>query len=188
MSPSPLMSVEEAIASLLTMAQAQRLQDSESVALSDARQRVLANDLIATLDLPPWPNSAMDGYALNVGDWKGQPLTVSQQIFAGQTPEALLPGTCARIFTGAPVPDGANCVEMQENVERLEDGRVRFKQALSAGQNIRPQGQETVSGRCCSLPASDSGLSNWPSRRGKAAPMYRWYGVHGWHCCPRGTN
>lgn len=147
MSPSPLMSVEEAIASLLTMAQAQRLQDSESVALSDARQRVLANDLIATLDLPPWPNSAMDGYALNLDDWKGQPLTVSQQIFAGQTPEALLPGTCARIFTGAPVPDGANCVEMQENVERLEDGRVRFKQALSAGQNIRPQGQENRAGQ-----------------------------------------
>ena len=147
MSPSPLMSVEEAIASLLTMAQAQRLQDSESVALSDARQRVLANDLIATLDLPPWPNSAMDGYALNVDDWKGQPLTVSQQIFAGHSPEALLPGTCARIFTGAPVPDGANCVEMQENVERLEDGRVRFKQALSAGQNIRPQGQENRAGQ-----------------------------------------
>ncbi|MCF8998004.1 molybdopterin molybdenumtransferase MoeA, partial [Pseudomonas carnis] len=60
MSPSQLMSVEEAIASLLAMAQARRLQGSESIALSDARQRVLANDLIATLDLPPWPNSAMD--------------------------------------------------------------------------------------------------------------------------------
>ncbi|MBK3510884.1 molybdopterin molybdotransferase MoeA [Pseudomonas sp. MF6747] len=147
MSRSPLMSVEEAIASLLAMAQVQRLQDSELVVLSEARQRVLANDLIATLDLPPWPNSAMDGYALNVGDWTGEPLAVSQQIFAGVAPEALLPGTCARIFTGAPVPAGANCVQMQENAQVLEDGRVRFTQPLSVGQNIRPQGQENRAGQ-----------------------------------------
>jgi molybdopterin molybdotransferase len=147
MSRSPLMSVEEAIASLLAMAQQQRLQDSEPVALSEARQRVLANDLVATLDLPPWPNSAMDGYALNVDDWQGQPLTVSQQIFAGVAPQALLPGTCARIFTGAPVPEGANCVEMQENVDVQDDGRVRFTQPLRVGQNIRPQGQENRAGQ-----------------------------------------
>ncbi|WP_347926805.1 gephyrin-like molybdotransferase Glp [Pseudomonas helvetica] len=147
MSQSQLMPVEEAIDRLLAMAEAQRLHDSESVPLSDARQRVLASDLVATLDLPPWPNSAMDGYALNVGDWSGQPFAVSQRILAGQAPEALLPGTCARIFTGAPVPEGANSVEMQENVELLEDGRVRFKQSLTAGQNIRPQGQENRVGR-----------------------------------------
>ncbi len=147
MSRSPLMSVEEAIASLLAMAQQQRLQDSEPVALNEARQRVLANDLVATLDLPPWPNSAMDGYALNVDDWQGQPLTVSQQIFAGVAPQALLPGTCARIFTGAPVPEGANCVEMQENVDVQDDGRVRFTQPLRVGQNIRPQGQENRAGQ-----------------------------------------
>ncbi|NWB89295.1 molybdopterin molybdotransferase MoeA [Pseudomonas gingeri] len=147
MSQSPLIPVEEAIASLLAMAQEQRLQESEPVALSEARQRVLANDLVATLDLPPWPNSAMDGYALNIDDWNGQPLAVSQRIFAGQAPQALLAGTCARIFTGAPVPEGANCVEMQENVELMEDGRVRFKQPLSVGQNIRPQGQENRAGQ-----------------------------------------
>ncbi|MGP0013443.1 molybdopterin molybdotransferase MoeA [Pseudomonas sp.] len=147
MSQSPLIPVEEAIASLLAMAQEQRLQESEPVALSEARQRVLANDLVATLDLPPWPNSAMDGYALNIDDWNGQPLAVSQRIFAGQAPQALLAGTCARIFTGAPVPEGANSVEMQENVELMEDGRVRFKQPLSVGQNIRPQGQENRAGQ-----------------------------------------
>ncbi|RBH58887.1 MULTISPECIES: gephyrin-like molybdotransferase Glp [Pseudomonas] len=147
MSQSPLIPVEEAIASLLAMAQVQRLQESEPVALSEARQRVLANDLVATLDLPPWPNSAMDGYALNIDDWNGQPLAVSQRIFAGQAPQALLAGTCARIFTGAPVPEGANSVEMQENVELMEDGRVRFKQPLSVGQNIRPQGQENRAGQ-----------------------------------------
>jgi molybdopterin molybdotransferase len=146
MSGSALMPVEEAISRLLTMAEAQRLQESEPVPLSSARQRVLANDLVATLDLPPWPNSAMDGYALNVDDWKGEPLSVSQQIFAGQAPEALLPGTCARIFTGAPVPVGANAVEMQENTEVLDDGRIRFKPSLSAGNNIRPQGQENHAG------------------------------------------
>jgi molybdopterin molybdotransferase len=140
------MPVEEAIAKLLAMAKAQRLHDSEPVPLNAARQRVLANDLVADLDLPPWPNSAMDGYALNVHDWSGQPLAVSQQIFAGRAPDALRPGTCARIFTGAPVPQGANCVEMQENVEVLADGQIRFKQPLTAGQNIRPQGQENHAG------------------------------------------
>lgn len=146
MNASPLIPVEEAISRLLTMADAQRLADSESVPISAARQRVLANDLVATLDLPPWPNSAMDGYALNVDGWDGQPLPVSQQVFAGQAPEALAPGTCARIFTGAPVPDGANGVEMQEHTETLDDGRIRFKQPLSRGSNIRPQGQENRAG------------------------------------------
>jgi molybdopterin molybdotransferase len=85
----------------------------------------------------------MDGYALRLSDWAGEPLRVSQRIFAGQAPEPLEPGTCARIFTGAPVPQGADCVEMQENAEVLDDQRVRFTEALSPGQNIRPQGQET---------------------------------------------
>ncbi|AZD09147.1 Molybdopterin molybdenumtransferase [Pseudomonas chlororaphis] len=147
MSASALMPVEEAIARLLAMAEAQRLQDSEPVALGEARQRVLASDLVATLDLPPRPNSAMDGYALNLDAWDGQPLAVSQRIFAGQAPEPLRPGTCARIFTGAPLPEGANSIEMQENVEPLDDGRVRFKQPLKAGQNIRPQGQENRAGQ-----------------------------------------
>ena len=142
MNTSPLMSVEQAVDRLLTMAEAQWIEDSETVPLSGARQRVLATDLVATLDLPPWPNSAMDGYALNVDGWGGEPLTVSQQVFAGHAPKALAPGTCARIFTGAPVPPGANCVEMQENTEVLDDGRIRFMQPLSAGSNIRPQGQE----------------------------------------------
>ncbi|WP_150770292.1 gephyrin-like molybdotransferase Glp [Pseudomonas fluorescens] len=146
MSASALMPVEEAIRRLLEMAEAQRLQDSESVPVSAARQRVLAADLVATLDLPPWPNSAMDGYALNVDDWDGQPLPVSQQVFAGQAPEALTPGTCARIFTGAPIPEGANGVQMQENTEVLDDGRIRFTQALNVGSNIRPQGQENRAG------------------------------------------
>ena len=142
MSGKPLMPVEEALAQLLAMADEQRLPDSDVVPLDAARGRVLASDMVATLDLPPWPNSAMDGYALNLADLHRQPLSVSQRVYAGLAPDALLPGSCARIFTGAPLPPGANCVEMQENVEVLEDGRVRFLQPLKVGQNVRAQGQE----------------------------------------------
>ncbi len=143
-----LLSVEAALERLLLQAEAAPIGGVEQVALADADGRVLAADLVAGLDLPPWDNSAMDGYALNLADWQGKPLAVSQQIFAGQAPAALQPGSCARIFTGAPVPAGADCVEMQENCEVLSDGRVRFLQPLRARQNIRPQGQETRIGEC----------------------------------------
>ena len=142
MSKAGLMPVEDALDQLLGMANEQRLADSEILPLDEARGRVLASDLVASLDLPPWPNSAMDGYALNLADLHRQPLQVSPKVYSGLAPDALLPGTCARIFTGAPLPPGATCVEMQENVEVLEDGRVRFLQPLKAGQNIRAQGQE----------------------------------------------
>ncbi|WP_353232884.1 molybdopterin molybdotransferase MoeA [Pseudomonas helleri] len=141
-----LMPVEVALAQLLALAEAAPIRDSESVLLADSDGRVLADDLVASLDLPPWPNSAMDGYALNLADWSGEPLPVSQRIFAGQAPEPLTPGTCARIFTGAPVPQGADCVEMQENAQVQADERVLFTEALTVGQNIRPQGQETTVG------------------------------------------
>ncbi|MEE5149844.1 gephyrin-like molybdotransferase Glp [Pseudomonas alliivorans] len=141
--PKALMPVEDAIARLLEMADATPITQHERVRLLDAEGRVLATDLVSTLDLPPWPNSAMDGYALRVADWRGEPLPVSQRIFAGQAPEPLAPGTCARIFTGAPLPEGADCVEMQENAEVLDDQRVRFNESLKVEQNIRPQGQET---------------------------------------------
>lgn len=140
------MPMEAALERLLALAALAPILDVEEVALAEAEGRVLASDLYATLDLPPWPNSAMDGYALRVADWSGEPLSVSQRIFAGQSPEPLQPGTCARIFTGAPVPAGADCVEMQENAVVLDDQRVRFTEAMSVGQNIRPQGQETRAG------------------------------------------
>lgn len=141
-----LMPVEEALTRLLEMAESSRIVEYEFLPLAQVQGRVLAQDLISTLDLPPWPNSAMDGYALSLADWTGEPLPVSQKIFAGQAPEPLKPGTCARIFTGAPVPAGADCVEMQENAEIHADERVSFTEAMVAGQNIRPQGQETTVG------------------------------------------
>jgi len=140
------MSVEEALERLLALAEAAAIKETERVPLAEAEGRVLATELVATLDLPPWPNSAMDGYALRLADWQGEPLSVSQRIFAGHAPEPLQPGTCARIFTGAPMPAGADCVEMQENTEVLDDGRVRFLEALTLAQNVRPQGQETRKG------------------------------------------
>ena len=163
----PLMPVEEALARLLALADATPIRDSESVVIAASEGRVLANDLVSTLDLPPWPNSAMDGYALDCADWTGEPLLVSQRIFAGQAPAPLVAGTCARIFTGAPVPAGANCVEMQENTQVQADGRIVFTEPLQAGQNIRPQGQETTVGEI----ALTAGTRLGPIEQGLAASL-----------------
>ena len=141
-----LMPVETALQRLLELAGEAPPGQVETLPLAVADGRVLAENLVAGLDLPPWDNSAMDGYALCLADYSGEPLAVSQRIFAGSAPATLEPGSCARIFTGAPLPAGADCVEMQENVELLADGRVRFLQPLKARQHIRPQGQETRSG------------------------------------------
>lgn len=146
MSRDALMPVEVALQRLLTLADAARIVGSEVLPLSEVDGRVLAGPLVAGLDLPPWPNSAMDGYALRHGDLQGDPLPVSQYILAGQFPEPLQAGSCARIFTGAPLPAGADSVEMQENVEVQSDGRVRFLEPLRLAQNVRPQGQEVRSG------------------------------------------
>jgi len=164
-----LMPVEAALQRLLDMADAAPIREHETVRLAECDGRVLAQDLISTLDLPPWPNSAMDGYALRVADWAGAPLPVSQRIFAGTAPEPLAPGTCARIFTGAPVPQGADCVEMQENASIHDDERVSFSEPLQAGQNIRAQGQETTVGELV-LPA---GTRLGPIEQGLAASLGR---------------
>ncbi|MDX5371086.1 MAG: molybdopterin molybdotransferase MoeA [Pseudomonadaceae bacterium] len=162
-----LLPVEEALSRLLALAEAAPIEDREIVPLAAAADRVLATDLVAGLDLPPWPNSAMDGYALRLADWQGEPLPVSQRILAGQAPEPLQPGTCARIFTGAPMPAGTDTVEMQENVELLADGRVRFLEPIRVGQNVRPQGQETRAGEVV-LPA---GTRLGPVELGLAASL-----------------
>ncbi|MFC0708349.1 molybdopterin molybdotransferase MoeA [Azorhizophilus paspali] len=167
MKKSALIAVEAAFECLLQLAEKEPIGDVERVALDDAEGRVLAEPLIASLDLPPWPNSAMDGYALRLVDWIGEPLAVSQTIFAGQAPEPLQSGTCARIFTGAPVPKGADCVELQENTELLEDGRVRFSQALRPRQNIREQGQETRCGETVLVVGTRLG----PAQLGLAASL-----------------
>lgn len=141
-----LMPVEQALQQLLAMAEAAPIREQQVLPLADCDGRVLAQELVSTLDLPPWPNSAMDGYAVRLADWTGEPLVVSQRIFAGQAPQPLAVGTCARIFTGAPVPEGADCVQMQENAVVHADERVSFTEPLHLNQNIRPQGQEATVG------------------------------------------
>lgn len=137
-----LMTVDEALEQLLALARQAPFSAREQVPLGQADGRVLAEELHATLDLPPWANSAMDGYALRHDDLAQQPLPVSQVVFAGQAPMPLQPGTCARVFTGAPVPAGADSVQLQENCEVDGQGRVSVLGALRRGDNIRVQGNE----------------------------------------------
>ena len=144
--PASLMPLEQALDALLQQAASAPIKDVESVSLEEAHGRILAEPLLAALDLPPWPNSAMDGYAVRAADLQKGPLRVSQKIFAGKQPEPLEPDSCARIFTGAPMPHGADCVEMQENVEVLDDGRVQFLEPVRTDQNIRPRGGEALTG------------------------------------------
>ncbi|MFT0633422.1 gephyrin-like molybdotransferase Glp [Pseudomonas sihuiensis] len=162
-----LLPMEAALERLLALADAAPIEQVEQVVLAEADGRVLAEPLIAALDLPPWANSAMDGYALRLADCNGQALPISQRIQAGTAPIPLEPGTCARIFTGAPLPEGADTVEMQENVELDEAGRVHFREPLKVGQNVRAQGQETRSGECV-LPA---GTRLGPIELGLAASL-----------------
>lgn len=162
-----LLPMEAALERLLALADAAPIEQVEPVVLAEADGRVLAEPLIAALDLPPWANSAMDGYALRLADCSGQALPISQRIQAGTAPTPLEHGTCARIFTGAPLPEGADTVEMQENVELDEAGRVHFREPLKVGQNVRAQGQETRSGECV-LPA---GTRLGPIELGLAASL-----------------
>lgn len=140
------MAVDEALRQLLLLARAAPLTACEQVALRQADGRVLAEDLRAAIDLPPWDNSAMDGYALRFDDLQAQPLPVSQTVFAGEAPGPLQAGTCARVFTGAPVPAGADCVQLQENCEVDAQGRVSSLTPLRRGANIRLQGNEIRAG------------------------------------------
>ena len=123
----------------------------EHVALEHALGRVLAEDVASTLDLPPMRQSAMDGYAVHAADLaaakSSQPvlLPLHQSVAAGQQAKTLPAGHCARIFTGAPMPPGADSVEIQENVEAQSAG-VRFSQPVAQGRNVRQQGEELRAG------------------------------------------
>ncbi|MCG9024837.1 molybdopterin molybdotransferase MoeA [Laribacter hongkongensis] len=125
---------------------ARRLTETEVLPLVRARGRILARDVVSRLAVPPQDNSAMDGFALRVADWaEGKTLPVSQRVPAGTQPQPLQPGTAARIFTGAPVPAGADCVVMQE-LCRQEGDCVLVASAPRAGQNIRRAGEDIAAG------------------------------------------
>ncbi|AFK61807.1 molybdopterin cofactor biosynthesis protein [Advenella kashmirensis WT001] len=115
----------------------------ETISLQQAQGRVLAQDVVATLDMPSADNSSMDGYALRLQDYlPGTPLPVQQRVFAGQAPQPQEPGKISRIFTGSLIPEGADTVVMQE-VCTEEDGQVTITQAPVKNQNIRRQGEDT---------------------------------------------
>ena len=141
-----LLTVDEALAQL-QQAACQRVPHIEEIALTEALGRVLAQDIVATVDVPPQANSAMDGYALNIEHCQPENI-VSQRIAAGSQPVVLQQGTVARIFTGAVIPQGANAVVMQENCQLLADGRVQILQWPKEQENIRPQGQDIQQGQC----------------------------------------
>ena len=142
----PLRPLEDALAQLL--AQARPLAGSEAVSTFDADGRVLAADLVSPLQVPPQDNSSMDGYAVRVEEIpdEGVALPVSQRIPAGSAAHPLQPGTCARIFTGAPVPGGADAIVMQEDTQAGEDGRVTILRVPGRGQWIRRSGEDVTLG------------------------------------------
>ena len=118
----------------------------------EADGRVVAQDVRSNINVPGFDNSAMDGYALCSTDISAKdienstPFTVSQTIPAGYAGQALQPGTLARIFTGAPVPDGADTVIQQEKTQITADGKVILMQLPKAGDNIRRVGEDIEKG------------------------------------------
>jgi molybdopterin molybdotransferase len=139
---------------------------SESIGLRAALGRVLANEVVSPLDVPSYDNSQMDGYAGVAVEMNNalEPLVVSQRIAAGHPGVALTPGTVARIFTGAPIPLGANAVVMQEQVQLHDDGRIQLLAPVAPGQNIRPRAGDLAAGQRLlkaghRLQAADLGLA-----------------------------
>ncbi|MBA2672123.1 gephyrin-like molybdotransferase Glp [Ramlibacter sp.] len=143
---APLKPLDEALDQLL--ARARPLQGTEQVSTFDADTRVLAEDLVSALQVPPQDNSAMDGYAVRSAEIadEGVVLPVSQRIPAGSAAQPLQPGTAARIFTGAPVPTGADAIVMQEETEAAGEGTVRIQRVPDVGQWIRRSGEDVTRG------------------------------------------
>ncbi len=152
---APLLPLDDALCRLLAFASTPL--PVERVNVGDADGLVLAQDVVSALHVPSLDNSAMDGYAVRCADTTqvGAALPVSQRIAAGASGQFLLEGTVARIFTGAPVPPGADAVVMQEDctVVPPADGAspdtpvvVRINTRPTAGQNIRRAGEDVALG------------------------------------------
>src|SRR3989440_3303587 len=136
-----LLSVDDALQLLLSKARA--VVDIEEVPTLEATNRVLGRAQRSTMDVPPMDNSAMDGYAVRTRD--GERLRIAEKIMAGSTGKPLEPGTAARIFTGAPIPPGADAVVMQEHCEVGGD-EVLIKKAPKVGDWIRLAGSDVRKG------------------------------------------
>jgi len=147
---SELLPVEDARARALALASPLPM---EWVRLEEALGRALGAEVLAQRTLPPWDNSAMDGYAVRSADLTGPlpvRLTIGETIHAGGTPKVeLRPGTCARIMTGAPLPAGADAVVMQERTQPVhgtEGSSVEILEAVPAGSFVRPRGEDARAG------------------------------------------
>ena len=149
MSLTPALTPVDTLITALIDAAAQRTGlPIEHVALSASLGRVLASDYCAVIDVPPLDNSAMDGYAFCLADLPSDGvLPCKQTIYAGQARGQLQPWQACRIFTGAPIPKGADTVVMQENTQALADGRVQVLVRPDHGANIRRAGQDLSVGQ-----------------------------------------
>ena len=148
----PLASLEQAWSQLREAVQLHvqaHPRPSESIDSLQALDRVLAHDLVSGCDVPPLDNSAMDGYALRAEDARtsGARLLCSQRVAAGDLGTQVLPGHCARIFTGAAIPPGATAVIAQEWVEADEGQHVRLSRAVQAGDHIRRAAEDIGRGQ-----------------------------------------
>ena len=137
----PLKPLDEALAQLL--AHATPPSRSESVSTFDADGRVLVQDLLAGLNVPAADNSAMDGFAVRTSDWQSSEsvFSIDQRIAAGSIGSQLGAGSAARIFTGAPIPAGADAVVMQEDCN-VEGATLRLANQPKPGQCIRQRGED----------------------------------------------
>jgi len=144
----PMMSVDDAVG--LIAARVAPVEEVETVALKAADGRILARDIAAPLPLPPFTNSAVDGYAVRSGDLPDgaeAAFAVAGRVQAGASAsEAIQPGQAVRIFTGAPMPEGAGTVFMQEDVRLDGEDRVVLPVGLKPGANVRPAGEDVSMG------------------------------------------
>ena len=148
-----LLSVDEALAQLLGAAKA--VPDMEEVATLEATGRVLAKPQRSTMDVPPMDNSAMDGYAVRLADLQGKNvLSVKQKIMAGSVGTPLEAGSAARIFTGAPIPAGADAVVMQEDTRSDSNApdRIQILDSAKPWENVRLQGEDAKRGALAAEP------------------------------------
>jgi molybdopterin molybdotransferase len=162
----PMMSVDEAVAIITSRVTA--VGEIETVPLNAADGRVLARDVAAPLPLPPFTNSAVDGYAVRAGDLPReteQAFPLAGRVQAGVSAGAAKPGHAVRIFTGAPMPEGTDTVFMQEDVTVDEAGRVVLPPGLKAGANVRPAGEDIPLGHL----ALKRGQRLWPQHVALAA-------------------
>ncbi len=141
-----MLTYERALEQLL--AAAVPVKKIETVSLGEARGRILAKTQISAIAVPPLDNSAMDGYAVRCADvaTTGVSLPIEQRIPAGKVGHALLPGTAARIFTGAPIPPGADTVVIQEHCILDDQDRVVVNQVPTPGNHIRRAGEDIAPG------------------------------------------